>query len=186
MNNILTVIISQTVIAKGTILWLGFSFFFSTKNTTSELRPRWTLVTSACKSNFHGSPVRCLPPQTRLNPYKSPYNGETRGHGRIQTKTAEFKGPKLGPAKCFCHWPTTAVQLAVSFCCPVSVIDGWWWTSEESLTSLCVRAHALPHHTNACTYPWMPVSTSVYKWMCGHAAFLWRQDAVSTSFSAYN
>lgn len=81
-----------------------------------------------------------IPPQTRLNLDQAPYNRETLGYGRIQTKTAEFKGPKLGPEKCFCHWPTTAAQLAVSFCCPVSVIDGWWWTSEEILTlRVCTR-----------------------------------------------
>ncbi len=117
---------------------------------TSELSRRWTPVTSAWKSNFHQSPVRCLPPQTRLNLHKSPYCRETRGYGRIQTKTTEFKGPKLGPEKCFCHWPTTAAQLAVSFCCPVPVIDGWWWTSQEILMSLCVCTRTHQSHGRLC------------------------------------
>ena len=59
--------------------------------------------------------------------------------GGYKTKTAEFKGPKLRPEKCFCHWPSTAAQLAVSFCRPASVMDGRRWTSEGNiLTSLCV------------------------------------------------
>lgn len=104
-------------------------------------------------------PVTCLSPQTRLNRHTSPHNRETSGYGRIQTKTAEFKGPKLGPEKCLCHWPTTVAQFAVSFCCPVPVIDGWRWTSEEILRSFGVDARALPNHTwSAFAKPCMPLS----------------------------
>lgn len=72
--------------------------------------------------------------------------------GGYKTKTAEFKGPKLRPEKCFCHWPSTAAQLAVSFRCPSSVMDGRQWTSEgRILTSLWVCVHMCPTITHTTT-----------------------------------
>lgn len=81
----------------------------------------------------------------------------------MQTNTAEFKGPKLGPEKCFCHWPTTATQLAVPFCCPVSVIDGRRETSGEILTHAgCVCTRTRQSHKCMC----QPLDVSQHVCVC--------------------
>lgn len=90
-NNNTLIIILVSVMAKGTNL-----MSFSTSSTASELSPRWTRVASAYKSSFHWGPVRCLPPQTRLNLNKSPPQQRNPGLREDTNKDQRVQGPQIG------------------------------------------------------------------------------------------
>lgn len=125
----------MAVVAKGTFL-----FFFDIFSKQSE----WTQLQVNSSSLCMRQPLPPEPSETFTSPKLDTTSTnlltiEKPGvMGGYKTKTAEFKGPKLRPEKCFCHWPRTAAQLAVSFRCPAAVMDGRRWTSEgRILWHLC-------------------------------------------------